>query len=101
MASSNLSPESVVVVARDQLSADVGEELVILNTKNEVYYGLQGVGVLVWRKIQQQPRRIAELRDAILEEFEVEPERCERDLMELVTKLLEEGLIELRRHATA
>jgi hypothetical protein len=90
-----LSSESVVVVTKDQLTADVGEEFVILNMKNEVYYGLQGVGVRVWQ-LMQKPQRVADLRDVLLEEFDVEPARCERDLLELLAKLLSEGMIELQ-----
>lgn len=96
----NLSPETIVVVAHEQLTADAGEESVILNMKNEVYYGLQGVGALVWH-MMQKPRRIAELCAAVLEEFDVEPARCERDLLELLEKLLAEGLIELRSDLAA
>jgi hypothetical protein len=67
--------------------------------KNEVYYGLEGVGARVWHMLEK-PRRIAELRDAILEEFDVDPARCEHDLMGLLTKLLAEGMIELRSDST-
>ena len=30
----------------------------------------------------QKPRRIGELRDALLEKYHVESDRCERDLLE-------------------
>jgi O-acetyl-ADP-ribose deacetylase (regulator of RNase III) len=90
-----LSPESIVTVAKEQLTANIGEEFVILNMKNEVYYGLQGVGMRVWQLIQK-PQRVADLREALLEEFDVEPARCECDLLELLTKLLAEGMIELQ-----
>jgi hypothetical protein len=92
---SNLSPESIVVVARDQLSADAGEESVILNMKNEVYYGLEGVGARVWHLVQK-PQRISDLCKELVEELDVEPTRCESDLMELLEELLAEGMIELR-----
>lgn len=100
MTTPNLSPESIVVVAHEQLTADVGEESVILSMKNEVYYGLDPVGTRVWHLIQT-PRQIAELRETLLEEFDVEPARCERDLLELLEKLLAEGLIELRSDSAA
>ena len=99
MTTSNLSPESIVVVAQDQLSADAGEESVILNLKNEVYYGLDGVGARVWHLVQTQ-RRISDLRKELVEEFDVEPARLEGDLMELLEKLLAEGMIELRGDPT-
>jgi len=44
----------------------------------------------------QKPRRISDLHKDLVEEFDVEPARCERDLMELLEKLLAEGMIELR-----
>ena len=91
----SLSRESVVVVARDQVSADLGDETVILSMKNDTYFGLDPVGARVWN-MMQKPRRIAELHTAMLEEFDVEPTRCERDLIELLEKLLAEGLIELQ-----
>ena len=99
MTTPNLSPDSIVVVARDQLSVDISDESVVLNMKNETYYGVQGVGTQIWH-MMQKPTRVAELRDAILEEFDVEPARCERDLMELLAKLLAEGLIEVRDDST-
>jgi Coenzyme PQQ synthesis protein D (PqqD) len=89
-----LSRESVVVVAKDQVSSDVGDESVILNMKNGSYYGLDPVGRRVW-SMMQTSQRIDELHKAMLEEFDVEPARCEQDLMELLEQLLKEGLIEL------
>jgi Coenzyme PQQ synthesis protein D (PqqD) len=90
-----LSRESVVVVAKDQVSSDVGDESVILNMKNGSYYGLDPVGRRVWNMMQKS-QRIGELHKAMLEEFDVEPARCEQDLMELLEQLLKEGLIELK-----
>jgi len=90
-----LSGESVVVAAKEQVSCDVGGEAAILNMKNGVYYGLDPVGAQVWNLLQT-PRRVVELHEAMLREYDVEPARCERDLIELLEKLLKEGLIELQ-----
>jgi len=99
MAGSNLSLDSVVVLAEGQLTADFGEECVILNSTKGAYYGLERHGVLVWHLIQE-PRRITELREAILDEFDVDPARCERELMELLTELQGEGMIKVRPRST-
>jgi hypothetical protein len=90
-----LSGESIVVAAKEQVSCDVGGEAAILNMKNGVYYGLDPVGAQVWNLLQT-PRRVVELHQAMLREYDVEPTRCERDLIELLEKLLKEGLIELQ-----
>jgi hypothetical protein len=91
----SLSIHSIVVATREQVSCPLGDEAAILNLKNSVYYGMNPVGARVW-DLLQQPRSVAELRDVVLEEFEVEPERCERDLFELLEKMRAEGLIEVR-----
>jgi hypothetical protein len=88
-----LSIDSRVVASREQVSCDLGGEAAILNLKNSVYYGLDPVGARIWAMLQQ-PRSIGELRDAILLEFDVTPERCESDLFVLLEKLMAEGLIE-------
>lgn len=90
-----LSNDSIVVVSPDQVSSDLAGEIVMLNLKNGTYYGLDQVGARVWGLIEQ-PRRVAAIRDAILEEYDVEPERCERDLLALLGELEQAGLIEVR-----
>lgn len=89
-----LSTDSVVVAAPEQVSCALGDESVILNMKNSSYYGLNAVGASVWRLLQQR-RSIAELRDAIVDEYDVELERCEQDVLELLDKLRSEGLVQV------
>jgi len=91
---SGLSLQSIVTAAPEQVSCPLGDESAILNLKNTVYYGLDSVGARVW-SLLQQPRSVRELRDALLEEYEVEEERCERDLLELLEKMRAEGLIQV------
>jgi hypothetical protein len=93
-----LSVHSVVVAAPEQVSCPLGDESAILNMKNSVYYGLDPVGACVW-KLLQQPRSVGELRDALLGEYDVEAERCEQDLLNLLEKMCDEGLIEVRSAA--
>ena len=93
--SRKIQKHSIVVVSQDQVSCDLSGESAILNLKAGVYYGLNEVGTRVWKLIQE-PKRVSELRDAILEEYEVDPHRCETDIMALLQDLLENGLIEVR-----
>ena len=90
-----ITDRSVVVVAKDQVSCDLAGEVAILNVKNGVYYGLDPVGARIWN-LMQEPRAVAEIQDAITNEYDVEPERCIRDLVGLLEKLLAEGLIEVK-----
>ena len=88
----------MVVVSQDQVSCDLSGESAILNLKAGVYYGLNEVGTRIWKLIQE-PQRVGDLRDAILEEYEVEPDRCEADIMALLQAFLDNGLIEVRNES--
>lgn len=90
-----ISDQSIVVAAKDQVSCDLAGEAAILNIKNGVYYGLDPVGARIW-SLMQEPRAVADIQNTITGEYDVEPERCARDLVGLLEKLLAEGLIEVK-----
>ena len=86
---------TVIVASRDQVSADLDGEAVILGFAKGVYYGLEGVGTRVWSLIQE-PRTVDEVCSTLVEEYDVEPEKCGSDLVALFEKLAKEGLIEVK-----
>jgi coenzyme PQQ synthesis protein D (PqqD) len=90
----SLTPETVVVAARDQVSTELEGEAVILNFADRVYYGLDGAGARVW-ELLREPRTVAALRDAVVAEFEVDAETAGRDLAELLRELVERRLVEV------
>jgi hypothetical protein len=89
-----------IVATEDQVSSDLGDEVAILDLKAGMYYGLDSVGARVWDLIQQ-PRSAGEILDILTSEYDVDPDRCERDLITLLQRLADEGLIEVRDGATA
>lgn len=90
-----LSASSIVGATRDHVSCSLGDEAAILNLKNTVYYGLNPVGTRVWDLVQQA-RSVSDIRDALLREYDVEAGECERDLLQLLQQMREQGLIEVR-----
>jgi hypothetical protein len=44
----------------------------------------------------QQPTKVSELRDRLLDEYDVEAEQCERDLLGLLEAMRDEGLIQVQ-----
>lgn len=89
-----VSLSSVVVAAPNQLSCDLGGEVAILNTESAKYYGLNAVGARIWELIQK-PTRVAEVRDALVEEYDVAAERCQAELLGMLEALAAAGLIEV------
>lgn len=94
-----LDGDSTVVVAKDQVSCDLGGEAVILHLTSGIYYGLVAVGARIW-ELLQKPRTLNEIRDVLVTEYEVEPDRCEQDLRALFQEMSAQGLIQIEREAT-
>lgn len=95
MTSRTIPNAAVVVAAADVLASDFGAELVMLDLRDGVYYGLEDVGARVWSLVQQ-PIKVSAILDALVAEYDVEPARCERDLRSLLTELAARRLIEVR-----
>jgi hypothetical protein len=95
----DFADSTVVVASTNQVSCPLGDEIIILDLKAGLYFGLDNVGAKIWELVQQ-PRTIASLREAILDGFEVSGDVCQRDLVALLRELLDRNLIELR-NATA
>lgn len=86
---------STIIKSPDQISTDLGGEAVILGLKSEAYFSLEGVGLRLWEWMAE-PKTAAELLAAILDTYEVEPARAERDLLALVQELADERLVDIQ-----
>ncbi|MEO0374625.1 hypothetical protein C1752_04998 [Acaryochloris thomasi RCC1774] len=95
-----ISKKSIVVIAPDQVSSELVDESVILNLKTGMYYGLNEVGASVW-KLLQQPQAVADICDAILQEYEVDPAQCEADVFALLNDMIEAQLVVVKDEVTA
>lgn len=90
----NLSLSTVLVAAKAQISCDLYGEAAILDLESGVYYGLNAMGAFIWNQIQE-PKSVIEVRDAIMDKYEVDTARCENDLMNILSELLGRGLVEI------
>ncbi len=89
-----ISTRSIVVASKDQISCDLDGEAAILNLKSGTYFGLDPVGATIWSLIVQ-PRPVVEIRNELIDRFDVEGERCSRDLLQLLGELHAHGLIQV------
>ncbi|MDJ0616030.1 MAG: PqqD family peptide modification chaperone [Calothrix sp. MO_192.B10] len=95
-----ISSHSIIVVSQEQVFSNLSEDAIILDMKSGTYYGLDEVGASIWNLIQQ-PKTVEEIKKAMLEEYEVEPEQCEQGILALLEELAVQGLIEVKDEATA
>ncbi len=85
---------SRVRVKDDVVFRDLEGEAVLLNLETGTYFGLDPVGTRIWALIQKH-ETLTDVNLALLDEFDVEPDRCERDLLDLLARLDDNGLVEI------
>jgi hypothetical protein len=90
-----IAPTSVVVQAAEQISSDLRGEAVVLHLQSGRYYGLQHVAACIWGLVRT-PSRVADIVDAIVREYDVEREQCERDTIQFLLDIAAQGLIEVQ-----
>jgi Coenzyme PQQ synthesis protein D (PqqD) len=85
---------SGAVVARNDglLEAEIDNEVVALAIERGTCYGLNRVGSRIWNLLAT-PMRIGDLCQTLLSEYKVDPNVCERQVLDLLEELQAEGLI--------
>ncbi len=88
---------SNILVKRDPwlLSSSVDDDLILFSADRGMYYGTQAVGSRIWTLIADEVS-VAELCDWLVEEFSVDRVTCEREVLQFVEQLAEEGMVTVR-----
>ena len=74
------------------LEAELGDELLTLNVDAGKCFGFNSVAASVWRRLEQ-PAGFEQLRSALLDEYDVSPEQCTKELRDLMQVLVDHGLV--------
>jgi hypothetical protein len=79
---------------KGQAYADLGGELAIMDSNSGIYYGLDPVGARIWSLLMDW-MTVGEIRDTLLEEYDVALSELEGDVAHLLQELCGKGLIEV------
>ena len=90
--SATVTMDSIVVAGNDQVTTDLDGETIGLQMANGIYFNLNPVGTSVWKLIQE-PRKVRRIYEELINEYTVQPEVCERDLLALLQQLAEAQLV--------
>ncbi len=85
---------SRVKLSEDVLMQELQGEAVLLHLQTGVYFGLDQVGTRIWVLLGEK-KVIGDAVEAMTAEFDVSMERCAEDTLALVSKLQEQGLLEI------
>jgi hypothetical protein len=83
-----------IMATKNHVSQKLPGETVILNLKNRTYYGLTGVGPQIWESLKDVTT-VEQVVSAIIRQYEVPPADCESDVVEIIQRLVDEGLVKV------
>jgi len=92
-----LALNSIVKASKDHVDGAMDQEMVLLNMKDGMYYGLNTAATFIWEQLQK-PIAVASIRNALVKTYAVDPARCEADLLALLRELKTVNLIEIVEH---
>jgi hypothetical protein len=84
-------PENVLF---HEVSDEFVDEMVLLNLTSGKYFSLDDVGTRMWQLLGEGGELKA-VHQALLEEYTVEPQQLEKDLLELADRLVANGLLQI------
>lgn len=87
-------PKGKVRPARDVVFRELGGEMVLLNLKSGVYFGLNETGTQMWTLLAEL-KDAGRVVDALEQEYAASREELESDLHKLLQALREKGLVEV------
>jgi Coenzyme PQQ synthesis protein D (PqqD) len=90
----NLKLSSIVCHMPNPVAADVAGETVLMSLERSRCYGLGGIGSEIWSRLVS-PVRVADLIEEFSELYEAPPGVIERDVLQMLTQLANEGLIKI------
>ena len=89
-----ITSDSTIARTTRHVSADLGEEVILLHLENGLYFGLENVGARIW-KLLQKPIKVSEIERALQEEYDVDPDTCHAEVVSLLDRLVDENLVEV------
>lgn len=82
------------VVGRNEslLSADLGDDVVMMDIDNGSYYGLEAVASRIW-SLLETPCSARSICAQLVDEYEIEAEQCEREVLTFLERLLSQRIV--------
>ncbi len=90
--SSTTDGEARFVRDLDLHVVDMDGELVMMGLEQGEYYGMREVAAKIWQLLET-PHTVAELCSTIVSEYDVEPDRCHRDVSDFLQTLRDKKLV--------
>ncbi len=85
------------IIARNEamLTADLLDEMVMMNIDKGEYYGLNLTSSHIWNLLENAIS-VSGICEALLKKFEIDPATCQQDVLQVLDEMVELGVVEIR-----
>lgn len=91
---SMITLDTTVAQSETLVSADIGEEVVMLHLENNAYYDTDAIGTDIWHRLAQ-PMTVHVLCAALVQAYDVDVEICQADVLAFLNAAYQEGVIRI------
>jgi hypothetical protein len=94
LATASLTAASIVSRDEETVSCELAGGAALLDLRSGTYFSVNPVGAYVW-ELLRAPVAVSDAHGALTARYDVEPEQCYADLIELLQQLVGAGLIKV------
>jgi hypothetical protein len=91
----NFQADTLLRRSEKVVSTNLDQEVVMMSIERGSYYGLDHAGTDIWEYLAE-PKTFQDLCSHLMSRYTVEKKMCESDVVEFLTQMLEEELIEIQ-----
>lgn len=93
---STIREDTIICRTGDWLSAQAGDELMMMSAREGLYLGLNRMGARIW-ELLEEGRDAESLCRQLVAEFDVEPGQCRQEVHAFLGDLMEHKAITLQQ----
>lgn len=94
---SSIALNTIVRQAKNQASTSRGDGIALLNLDTGHYVGLNESGAEIWYLIQKK-QSVSDLCARLVERYNVPPDQCFKELVDVLTQLVTEGAVQIAEY---
>jgi hypothetical protein len=87
-----INMDSTVCRTKGFSTAQVHDDLMMLNVEHGAYYSLDSIGAEIW-KLLEQPTMVRQLVEQLRQRYNVSPEQCQADVLAFLDEMQKNGMI--------
>jgi hypothetical protein len=89
-----ITPDTLLERNPDMVTAPLGNELAMMDVDTGTYFVLDDIAAFIWERLSEKTTLRA-LLDALQQQYDVSPERCESDVLPFLLKLHAKQLVRI------